>query len=209
MSDVKSARAVSAAATRSSIAAAARTLFEERGFHATSVVDIASAAGVAVQTIYNSVGAKHDVLRLVLDHTVAGGEAPRPVPVFMAERARAEPDPRKILDQLVAFWREALPRSAPIQRVIQEAAVGDEAMAAFAAERSAQRLRNYGIAARILDERKALRPGLTRDAAAAAIFAIGHPETFRALVLEGGWSVRRWSAWVRDALEAALLGQTR
>ena len=208
MATVKSARAAAADATREAIVAAARRLFEEQGFHATSVADIAAAAGVAVQTIYNSIGSKQDVLRLVLNFTVAGPEAPRPVPVFMAERARAEPDPRKILDQLVAFWREAMPRSAPIQRVIREAAAVDESMAAFAVERDQQRLRNYGIAAGILDERGALRDGLTRDGAAAAIFAIGHPDVYRSLVLDAGWSVRRWATWVRDQLEAALLRQT-
>jgi AcrR family transcriptional regulator len=192
-------------ASRNAIADAARRLFEERGFTGASIGDIAREAGVAVQTIYNTVGSKQDVLLLALDHTVAGERTPTPVPVFMAEQARAEPDPRKILDQLVAFWRDALPRSAPIQRVIDEAALVDESMAAFARERSARRLRNYGLAAEVLEERGALRPGLTREAAAACIFAIGHPQTFRTLVLDGGWSTKKWAAWVRDALEAALL----
>ena len=193
------------AASRTAIADAARRLFEERGYSGTSIADIAREAGVVVQTIYNTVGSKQDVLLLALDHTVAGDRAPTPVPVFMAEEARAATDAGEILDQLVAFWREAMPRSAPIQRVIDEAAMLDEALAAFARERSARRLRNYGLAAEILEEKGALRPGLTRDAAAAAIFAIGHPQVYRSLVLDGAWSTKRWAAWVRELLEAALL----
>ena len=68
-----------------------------------------------------------------------------------------------------------------------------------------QRLHNYGDAARLLAERGALRKGLGIDRAAATIFAIGHPETYRALVLDGDWDDHRWAAWARAALEAALL----
>jgi len=44
------------------------------------------------------------------------------------------------------------------------------------------------------------------DDAAAAIFALGQPETYRALVVDGGWDDSRWAAWVQAALVAALLG---
>lgn len=71
--------------------------------------------------------------------------------------------------------------------------------------RAAQRLRNYGTAARLLAERGALRRSLTVDQAAAAIFAIGHPETYRTLVIDGELDDERWAAWARGALEALLL----
>jgi hypothetical protein len=46
---------------------------------------------------------------------------------------------------------------------------------------------------------------MTIDDAAAAIFAIGHPESYRALVLDGDWDDDDWSNWVQATLEAALL----
>jgi hypothetical protein len=46
----------------------------------------------------------------------------------------------------------------------------------------------------MLAKRRALRSGLTVDAAAAAIFAVGHPEIYRTLVLEGAWSNTDWAA---------------
>lgn len=46
---------------------------------------------------------------------------------------------------------------------------------------------------------------MTIDGAAAAIFAIGHPETYRALVLDGGWEEDGWDEWLRATLEAVLL----
>ena len=46
---------------------------------------------------------------------------------------------------------------------------------------------------------------MTLDAAAATIFAIGHPETYRALVIEGSWDAQRWADWARASLHNALL----
>jgi AcrR family transcriptional regulator len=62
------ARGISAQATRGAIVSAASRLFFERGYHGTGIDDVAGAAGVAVQTIYNSVGSKRELLVQVLDY---------------------------------------------------------------------------------------------------------------------------------------------
>jgi AcrR family transcriptional regulator len=205
MRTVKTRQQIAAGETQRAILETAARLFTQHGYHATSIGRIASEAGVAVQTIYNSVGSKSEILSRVLDFAAAGERAPVPVPQFMREQAEREPDPRRILDQLIEFWRGALPRTAPVFRVIREAAASDPGAAALERTRGAQRLRNYGDAARLLAERGALRTGLTVDQAAATIFAIGHPETHRTLVLDGDWDDRLWSAWARATLEAALI----
>ena len=205
MSSVKTRQQIAAEETQRVIVQAAAELFFEHGYHATSIAQIAAAAGVAVQTIYNSIGSKNDLLSRTLDYAAAGERAPVPVPAFMREQAESETDPTRIIDQLVKFWQGALKRTAPVFRVIREAAALDPEAAALERERAVQRLRNYQIAARLLKERGALRDDLTLDQAAAAIFAIGHPETYRTLVLEGSWNERQWADWARNTLEAALL----
>lgn len=205
MGAVKTRPQIAAEQTQRAIVEAAGRLFVEHGYHATSISRISAAAGVAVQTIYNSVGSKRDILSRVLDFAAAGERAPAQVPQFMHEQAEREPDPRRIIAQLVEFWRGAFPRTEPVFRVIREAAAADPGAAALEQARAAQRLRNYGQAARLLAQRSALRKGLGLDQAAAAIFAIGHPETYRALVLEGDWDEDAWAAWAQSALEAALL----
>jgi AcrR family transcriptional regulator len=202
---VKTRKQFAAEETQRVIVAAASRLFLEHGYHATSIGRIASEAGVAVQTIYNAVGSKRDLLSRVLDSAAAGERAPVPVPQFMREQAESEPDPRRIIGQLVEFWRSALPRTAPVFRIIREAAAADPEIAALERNRSAQRLRNYQHAAQLLADRNALRPTMTIDDAAAAIFAIGHPETYRTLVLDGDWNDDAWSNWAQATLEAALL----
>jgi AcrR family transcriptional regulator len=201
----KTRQRIAAEATQQAIIEAATQLFTHHGYHATAIGSIASEAGVAVQTIYNSVGSKREVLSRVLDFAAAGVSAPTPVAQSMREQAERATNPGQILDELVEFWRGALPRTAPIFRVIREAAASDPAVAALERRRSSQRLRNYGEAAGLLAERGVLRAALTIDDAAATIFAIGHPETYRSLVLDGEWEETRWATWARDALGTTLL----
>jgi AcrR family transcriptional regulator len=202
---VKTRQQIAAEETRRVIVETAAELFLERGYNATSIGQIAAEAGVAVQTIYNSIGSKRDVLSRVLDFAAAGERAPVPVPQFMRERTEHELDAIRIIEQLVEFWQGALPRTAPVFRIMREAAAIDPEAASLDRERAAQRLRNYEIAARLLDQRGPLRDGVTIDQAAATIFTIGHPETYRALVLDGAWDNRRWAAWARTTLQAALI----
>ena len=205
MADSKRPRDLSAESTQRAIVETASRLFLEDGYSATSITRIAREAGVAVQTIYNSVGAKRELLSRVLDFAAAGAAGADAGRDVHARAGRAHRDPREIIAGLVAFWAEGLPRTAPVFRVIREAAALDPDVAALERRRSAQRLANYGLAAGILEARGALREGLSADDAAAVIHALGHPDEFRFLVLDQGWPVERWAAWVRGALEAALL----
>lgn len=49
---------------------AALTLFAERGYHGTSMEDIASALRLQAQSLYNHVAAKQDLLSEVMIHTM-------------------------------------------------------------------------------------------------------------------------------------------
>src|SRR3954453_24267194 len=52
---------------RRGILLAARRLFAQRGFARTGVADIAKAAGVSTQTVYNSIGSKQAVVARLND----------------------------------------------------------------------------------------------------------------------------------------------
>jgi AcrR family transcriptional regulator len=201
----KTRKQIASEETQRVIVEAASRLFLERGYHATSIGQIATEAGVAIQTIYNTIGSKRDLLSRVLDFAAAGERAPAPVAQSMREQAELEPDPQQLIAHLIDLWRTALPRTAPIFRIIREVAATDPEIATLDRSRAAQRLTNYGHAATILAQRGALREGLTVEAAASAIFAIGHPETYRTLVLDGDWSTNDWAAWAQDTLETILL----
>jgi AcrR family transcriptional regulator len=202
---VKTRQQIAKEETQRTVVEAAARLFAKQGYNATSIGQIASEAGVAVQTIYNSVGAKRELLSRVLDFAAAGERAPLPVAQFMRQSAERASDPRLILAQLVDFWRDALPRTAPVFRMIREAAAGDPDAAELERARAAQRLRNYRQPAQLLAQKGALRDELTVEQAAATIFAIGHPDTYRTLVLDGDWENETWTTWAQQALEGSLI----
>jgi AcrR family transcriptional regulator len=188
---MKARHQIAAEETQAVIVAAAARLFLERGYQATSVNQIGAEAGVAVQTIYNSLGSKRDVLERVLELAARD------------ELATEDPDPGRIVDH----WRRALPNIAPAFHLIRDAAAVEPAIAELERERAERRLADCETAAHELDRRGLLREGLTVRRAAATLFAIGHPEIYRELVLDGPWDDTLWATWARSTLTAALLGQ--
>jgi AcrR family transcriptional regulator len=205
MAGVKDRRAIAAEATQAAIVQAASRLFIDRGYVATTLAEIAREAGVAIQTIYNSIGSKRDVLAKVLDYAAAGEHSPARPATYALEQAEQEPDARKRLDQFAEFWREARARTAPFYEILRQAAALDPDAAEFERARATERLASYRAGAKLHDERGQLRAGLSIDDAAAVFFATGHPDVYRSLVIEGDWTPERWASWVRSTLEAALL----
>src|SRR5690349_9454649 len=61
---------------------AAAALFRTKGYLATTIDDIADAAGVARPTVFAAIGAKPTILKLVVDHATTGDDAP----IAVAER---------------------------------------------------------------------------------------------------------------------------
>lgn len=166
---------------------------------------IAEAADVAIQTVYNVVGSKSDVLNLVLEETVTGPEAPRPVVQFMMERTERAEDAAAVVDLLADWFLEVHERSGAVFRMIREAAAVDGAVAAYEEDREQRRLANYRLAAEMMAAKPGARLRLDLDAAAAAIWSIGHPQVYRRLVHDGEWSRQRYRTWVAEALNGVLL----
>ena len=73
MSSVRTARRSDAGRAEADLAAGYR-LFSDKGYLATSIEDIAAEAGVARPTVFTAVGPKATILRLVVDHALAGDD---------------------------------------------------------------------------------------------------------------------------------------
>jgi AcrR family transcriptional regulator len=197
-------RSAQAAQTRAVILVAAERLMLERGYIPTSITAIAAEAGVAVQTIYNSIGSKADLLAAVLDGTEAGaahsagaGEA--------AGGARSVPRSANDIIRLLLDWCvDTNVRTAPLRRVVTQAAGIDADVARLELRQSARLLHNFSETATALRDRHALRSGLSDHEAAAAIWALGHPQVYRSLVLDLDWSVGAYREWLGNTLRAAL-----
>ena len=189
-----------AATTRAQIVDAAASLFTELGYVGTSIGAIAARAGVVVQTIYNAVGNKATVLSAVLDAAASGPNSPTPVPVFMAERTSAAHNAGGVIDILADWLVEANTRTADIHWIIRQAASVDPDAAELERIRSDQRLHNYEMAAAAIRDRRGLRNRMTDQQAAATIWSLGHPDGYRSLVIDGGWSPEAYREWLRRSL---------
>lgn len=197
-------RTLQAAGTRDVIVEAAGRLFAADGYVRTTIDAIAAESGVAVQTVYNSVGNKAALLSAVLDSAAAGPGAQAGVLEFMRERTRRAADLDALVGMLADWFAEVHPRTAAINAVIAQAAAVDGTAARLEADRAQQRLRRYEEAAAAARARGGLSTGMSDAEAAAAIFSLGHPQVFRALVQDAGWSVAAYREWTAKALGAAL-----
>ncbi len=190
--------------TRAAIVGAAAELFEQDGYARTTVGAIAERAGVVIQTIYNSVGPKSAVLAAVLDRAAAGPEAPRPVPVFLAERTAGAKTAKELVELLADWFAEVAPRVAGMNRVVAEAAVTDEVVAQLERARATRRFNNYGKAADALLPLPGARLQ-SRESVAAVLWTVGNAFAHRHLTEVEGWDAATYREWVGSTLAAALL----
>lgn len=199
-------RQAQARATRADVIAAARRLFVERGYPATTIEAIGEAADTPLPTVYRLFGSKRGILTAVLDVAFGGDDEPiafrdRPA----VQTALAEPDPRRLLEAFAHICRELLDRSAPIQHVLRSAAIVNPEAAELLAITARQRLVGQSRVARVLAERNALTDGIDKANAADVIYTLMSPEVHRILTVERDWSADRYERWLAGALCALLL----
>ncbi|HEY3611100.1 MAG TPA: helix-turn-helix domain-containing protein, partial [Pseudonocardiaceae bacterium] len=194
-------RAAQAAATRVEIVEAARSLFVAHGYVATTLADIASAAGVAVPTIKIAYRTKRLVLAAVWDHAVKAGPDPRPVvEQEWFQQMIAAPDPRDHLRLQVAGSRQVKERIAPIVEVIRAAAAADAEIAALWTTMQTEFHANQHRTILALQQKGQLRPGLTEDEATDLLYTLNHPTLYHMLVLGQGWPADRYEQWLTETL---------
>ncbi|MEW9529451.1 TetR/AcrR family transcriptional regulator [Microbispora sp. NPDC049125] len=199
-------RAEQARATRRRIIDQARELFLRQGYAATTLDQIATQAGVAVQTVYFHFGNKATVLKEVVDVLAVGDD--EPVPMMdrpWVRRMREEPDGRRALAIWLANSRAIFARVAPIMRIVRDAAGADPEMAAQWETNQGQRFTAHRALTRELAGKGALRPGLPADEAADIVFALVSHEVYLLLTVERGWTPARWERWANETLTATIL----
>ena len=199
-------RAEQAAATRRAVLDAARDLFAEDGYAATSIAAIAARAGVAVDTVYAAAGRKPALLRELVETTLSGTD--QAVPAEQRDyvlRIRAAASAREKIAVYATAVSEIGVRMAPVHRALAEAAVSDADCAALRAEISTRRADNMRLFAADLRATGELRADLTDDEVADIVWSTNAAE-FRALLVgERGWSAERFGTFLADAWSRVLL----
>ena len=188
---VKTYRQVQAEETRIRIAQAARRLFADQGYGATSIDAIAKEAGVATRTVYSAFGTKREILSLICDLWLREANA-----IERAQQVFAIADPADRL-RGAAGWLANL-YSAGFDVVLIFEAATDESAETKALLRSKLAGRNQVMDAMSASLKDTLRVPLKQ---AQAVFrALAAPGVYQELVDESGWTPDQFVRWVGDAL---------
>jgi AcrR family transcriptional regulator len=179
--------------TRQDILTAARTLFVANGYTATTVNEIASEAGVAVQTVYSSVGPKAQVLVALLDQIRTDAKI-RGIATVEFD------DPWEVLVSGARTRRAIIEAGADVIRLLADNAANEPDVGRAWATLLEQAHAGVEIAMGLLAEHGALRPDLTPSEAADRVSTLLHPVGILYLIDRG---------WTLDQVESMLLDTLR
>ncbi|HEY2305216.1 MAG TPA: helix-turn-helix domain-containing protein [Streptosporangiaceae bacterium] len=197
-------RRQAAARTRTAILDAARELFTERGYTATPMTAIAERAGVALDTVYASVGRKPELARLLIETAISGTDQAIPAEQRDYVRAiQAAPDAQTKIALYAAAVTVIAPRLALVLAIIQQAAHAEPELAALwdqIAERRAANMRRF-----VADLATVTPLRIDPSDAADIIWATNAAELYQLLVGRRGWSPQRYEHFLTDTWHRLLL----
>ncbi len=198
-------RAEQAAATRSAVLRAARSLFTTRGYAATSVAEVARRAGVSVDTVYASVGRKPELLLAV--HDMLLGSSDEPIAAEERDYVRRVRSARTATEKIRIYadaLAEVLPRTVPLVLALREAAATDRRCATVAAaldERRADNMHRLAADLRVTGE---VRADLSDDDVATLVWSLNSPDYFQ-LLRGRGLTPTQYADVVADVWTRTLL----
>jgi AcrR family transcriptional regulator len=187
--------------TRRRILASARALFVERGYGGTTVESIAEGAGVAVPTVYASLGSKRGMLMALLDEMATDADREG----MEARVAAAAGDPRRQLRERIAFNVRFYAGGADLIDIARTVSGVEADLAEMWEEGEGRRYRAARTLVADWDQAGALADGLEASEAVDLMWSLTGPDVFRLFVVKRGWSRGRYETWLGDTLERLLL----
>lgn len=192
--------------TRHRVVTAARTLFLTDGYAATTVRQIAAAAGVSEQTIYARIGNKAGILKAVYDVMLAGDDEPVPMaerPEF--QRMRDAPDARSLLSAYAELATQVSARLRPVLELVYGARAVERDLDLLARTGAAERRTGALMFARNFVDRGFARPELDADAVVDLVWVLNSPEVYLLQVRENQRSNDDYQRWLAATLELCLV----
>jgi len=196
--------------TRARILTAARAEFTAKGYHATTMAAIASAAGVAVQTVYFVFGTKPALLQELLGVAVMGlsGDGlpvQRPEDTDWFREALESGDGTRALASFVAGAIPVYSRAAAVAETARVAAQTDSDVADVYTQAESRRVEEFSRVIHALADHDALRTDLTIAQATAVLTTVFGPQSYLSYTAEHQWSDAELADWMSDALARLLL----
>jgi len=186
--------------TRRCVLAAARELFESRGYAATTIEAIAEIAQVSPKTITAIFGSKRALLAEVINPDAFSA----PVKLLI-EELRSTDDPSRRLSLVAQITRRAYePLAGELELLRTAEAVAPE-LAGLAQQVEARRRENQARLIASLHKQGALRPGLSPEEATDIVWALTSYDLYRMLVVEQCWEPARYETWLSQLLIQQML----
>jgi AcrR family transcriptional regulator len=199
-SGLRGRRAIQAEQTRGEILSAARHQFAEKGYAATSLKEIAAEAGVSIQTVYDSVGSKSDLVRRLNDLIDAEAEIGE-----IAATLPNETDPRRLARIPAVITRRIAERCGDLVRAGLDAARAEPDLIYVVEEGG----RRHIAGARFVTERlaalDALDPRLNVDDASVTVAALADVRVALLLIDQHGFEPDQVEQWIADMISRAVL----
>jgi len=190
--------------TRGDILRAARRLFAERGYAATSINDIAEEAGVAIQTIYARLGSKRGLLLALIDLIdEEAGVGP------LAAEVTTATTPLAALRAGVRLTRSFQERCGDIIDALFTAAGAEPELADAVAEGQRRHREGARITIDRIQEFNGLRRDVSPERAQALLALSTSHEAWRELIRGCQLDWDPAEDWLIDALSRALLARQR
>lgn len=186
--------------TQTEILKAARRLFAERGYTRTSVRDIAEAAAVSAQTVYDSIGSKQ-ALVLRLNDLI---DAEAHVLEIVSTAARSG-DPAEVASVSAKITRSILEHCGDIIHALTTGASAEPDLQVVLDEGHNRHVGGARMTVGRLREMKALDESVDGDEAAETLAAISDIQFAILLRDSYGWSLDRIESWIASTSESLLL----
>jgi AcrR family transcriptional regulator len=177
--------------------AAAEHLFIEQGYGRTTIAEIATAAGVAEQTVYWAFGSKRAILTELRNAWLAEARTGERLAEVLGVAT-----PRDRLWAFASFMTHQWATGARVIAIHRDAMRVDAAVVAEVEEVLEQRA--AALRAVVAPLGPAMRTGVTVDAAHDILLALSLDDVYRAF-LARSWTDAQYQAWLGDALCLQLL----
>lgn len=186
--------------TREEILRAARRLFAERGYSRTSVRNIAEAAGVSAQTVYDSIGSKQALVAQLNDLI----DAEARVGEIVGTAARSD-DPRQVAAMSARVTRSIVENSGDILHALVTGAAAEPELQAVLVEGHRRHVEGARSVVKLLRKMDALESQVDARAAAETLAAITDFQFALLLRDSYGWSLDRIESWMAETSRALLI----
>ena len=191
------------------IRSAARELFLNHGYAATTLADVGEQAGVSGRYVQMTFGSKAELLSEVIKVAVVGDDAQVPLARRQRWTVMLAAEGQGTLTAYAALSTEICKRTAGLMAVATTAAESDDKLAEMRTSALHRRHQDCATVIGALSADGSLTSGYTPAEAVDMLYALTSPETFLVLTRERRWPPARYETWLARTLAASLLDNGR